>query len=75
MILKPRQLSDLRLLKPQSLVSCIYERFQPYDANLDMDYSKSSIKPPGGLFNFRHSRGGLNREGSLITKSNEMDTN
>ena len=29
-------------------------------------YRKSSIKPPGGLFDFRHSRGGLIREGSLL---------
>ncbi len=29
-------------------------------------YRKSSIKPPGGLFNFRGPRGGLNREGGLL---------
>ena len=30
------------------------------------NYRKSSIKPPGGLFNFRHSRGGLNGQGGLL---------
>ena len=30
----------------------------------DISYRKSSIKPPGGLFNFWHSRGGLIREGA-----------
>ena len=34
---------------------------------LHINYRKSSIKPPGGgLFNFRGSRGGLNRTGRLI---------
>ena len=42
-------------------------------------YRKSSIKPPGGLFNFGPSRGGLNREGGLLergglfTKSKDKD--
>ena len=36
-------------------------------------YRKSSIKPPGGLFNFGPSRGGLNREGGLFTKSSDKD--
>ena len=42
-------------------------------------YRKSSIKPPGGLFNVGRSRGGLNREGGLLergglfTKSNDKD--
>ena len=42
-------------------------------------YRKSSIKPPGGLFNFGPSRGGLNREGGLLergglfTKSSDKD--
>ena len=31
-------------------------------------YRKSSIKPPGGLFNFGPSRGGLNREGGLLER-------
>ena len=39
---------------------------------------KSSIKPPGGLFNFGPCGGGLNREGGLLeggffTKSNDKD--
>ena len=47
--------------------------------NLIFTYRKSSIKPPGGLFNFGPSRGGLNREGGLLesgglfTKSSETD--
>ena len=38
-------------------------------------YRKSFIKPPGGLFNFRPSRGGLIREGGggLFTKSSDKD--
>ena len=31
-------------------------------------YHKSSIKSPGGLINFGHSRGGHIREGGLIQK-------
>ena len=35
--------------------------------NLLINYRNSSIKPPGGLFNFRpQERGGLNREGGLF---------
>ena len=34
---------------------------------------KSSIKAPGGLFNFGPCRGRLNREGGLFTKSNDKD--
>ena len=29
-------------------------------------YRKSSINPKGGLFNFRASRGGMNREGAYF---------
>ena len=38
-------------------------------------YRKSSIKPPGGLFNFQPSRGGLIREEGegLFTKSSEKN--
>ena len=40
----------------------------------NLTYRKSSIKPPGGgLFNFWPSRGGLNREGGLFTKSSDKD--
>ena len=43
-----------------------------------LDYRKSSIKPPGGLFNVGPSRGGLLergliREGGLFTKSSNKD--
>ena len=30
-----------------------------------VEYRKSSIKPPGALFNFGPSRGGLNKEGLI----------
>ena len=33
-----------------------------------MNYHKSAIKPPGGLFNFGPSRGGLNIEGGLLER-------
>ena len=36
-------------------------------------YRKCSINPPGGLFNFGPSRGGLIREGGLFTKSSDKD--
>ena len=37
-------------------------------------FRKCSIKPQGGgLFNFGPSRGGLNREGNLFTKSSDKD--
>ena len=43
-----------------------------------MLHFKSSIKPPGGLFNVGSSRGRLNRdggllEGGLLTKSSDKD--
>ena len=42
--------------------------------SLKHDYRKSSIKPPGGLFNFGPSRGGgLIREGGFFTKSSDKD--
>ena len=31
-----------------------------------LQYRRFSIKPPGGLIDFKHSRGGLNGEGGLI---------
>ena len=36
-------------------------------------YRKSSIKTPGGFFNFGPSRGGLLERGSLFTKSSDKD--
>ena len=36
-------------------------------------YGKSSIKAPGGLFDFGSSRGRLIREGGLLTKSIDKD--
>ena len=50
-----------------------------YSLSICHRYRKSSIKPPGGLFNFGPSRGGLNREGGLLergglfTKSSDKD--
>ena len=35
---------------------------------LSSAFRKSSIKPPGGLFNFGPSRGRLNREGGLLER-------
>ena len=54
-------------------------RLQNAREKTENTYRKSSIKPPGGLFNFGPSRGGLNREGGLLergglfTKSSEKD--
>ena len=37
------------------------------------DYRKSSIKPPGGLYNFGHSRWGPTTEWGLFKKLDEKD--
>ena len=40
----------------------------PYKLLKMLEYRKSSIKPPGGLFNFGPSRGGFNREGGFLER-------
>ena len=41
---------------------------------INLEYRKSSIKSPGGLFNFGLYRGGrLNRAGGLFIKSSDKD--
>ena len=38
-----------------------------------MNTAKALLSPPGGLFNFGPSRGGLIREGGLFIKSSDKD--
>ena len=40
---------------------------------LNKNYRKGSIKPPGGLFDFVYTRGGLIRDGLLFKNLDEED--